>query len=127
MRRRAASEPFRDGDAAALTADGAEIGIVLMRNKFKAEGEVRFVGARIAQDFSISGASVRNEFAAALVLNNVVIGGELSMENAKVSGQVLVSGARVARNWDLRGAELTHRTTPRGAFMGAPSMARMPA
>ena len=106
------------GDAAALTADGAEIGIVLMRNKFKAEGEVRFVGARIAQDFSISGASVRNEFAAALVLNNVVIGGELSMENAKVSGQVLVSGARVARNWDLRGAELTHRTTPRGDVHG---------
>lgn len=106
------------GDTAALTADGAEIGVVLMRQGFKAEGEVRFVGARIAQSFDFAEASLRNEFGVALNLASVVTGGEVALNAARISGQVVLSNADIARNLDLRAAEITHRLTPRGDSFG---------
>lgn len=106
------------GDAAAFTADGAEIGVVLMRNGFKAEGEVRFVGARVTQVFEFTDASLRNEFGVALNLASAIAGGELALNTAKVSGQVLLTNTEIGRNFDVRGAEITHRTTPRGDTYG---------
>lgn len=106
------------GDAAAFTADGAEISSVLMRNGFKAEGEVRFVGARVTQVFEFTDASLRNEFGVALNLASAVSGGELALNNAKISGQVLLSNTEVGRNLDARGADINHRLTPRGDTFG---------
>ncbi len=106
------------GDAAAFTADGAEISSVLMRNGFKAEGEVRFVGARVAQVFEFTNASLRNEFGVALNLASAVCGGELALNTAKISGQVLLANTAVGRNLDARGAEINHRLTPRGDSFG---------
>ncbi|UPT61763.1 MAG: hypothetical protein M0D54_15355 [Hyphomonadaceae bacterium JAD_PAG50586_4] len=105
-------------DTSALAADGAEIGIVLLRNGFKAEGEVRFVGARIVQGFDFADASLRNEFGVALNLANAVTGGEISLASAKISGQVLLSNTDAGRNLDLRAADINHRLTPRGDTFG---------
>ncbi len=107
-----------DGTGQAFTAENAEIGVVLMRNKFKSEGEVRFMGARIAQDMDLSDSSFRNEHAVALVMANVEIGGQVLTEGAKILGQMQLQGARVGRNLDLRGSEITHRTTARGDVYG---------
>ena len=115
------------GDGQALNADSAEIGSAMLRGKFKAEGEVRFVGARIAQDVDVSNGTFRNEGAAALNFANAEIGGQIWGDGAKLAGQLVLQGARVGRNLDLRGAELIHRTAPRGDTFGraidAPSLA----
>lgn len=108
-----------DASGQALNADGAQIGSVLLRGKFKAEGEVRFCSARIARDFDVSdGASFRNEMGAALLVANAEIGGQLFGDGMKLSGQLVMSSASIARNLDLRGAEINHRTTPRGDTYG---------
>lgn len=107
-----------DGTGQAFTAENAEIGTVLMRNKFKAEGEVRFMGARIGQDVDLSDSSFRNELAVALVMANAEIGGQMITDGAKVLGQMQLQGARVGRNLDFRGGEFTHRTTARGDVYG---------
>lgn len=106
-------------DGQALNADGAEIGTVMLRGAFKAEGEVRFSSAHILQNFDVSeGASIRNDFGVALLLNNARIDGQFIGDGAKISGQVLLTNTEIARNLDLRGAEINHRTTPRGDTYG---------
>lgn len=109
----------------ALNADGAEIGAVMLRGTFKAEGEVRFASARIARDVDLSGAQFRNDLGAALVLSSAEIGGQIYADAIKTSGQVLLQSARVGRNLDLRGAEITHRTAANtyGRAIDAPSVA----
>ena len=108
-----------DAKGQAINADGASFGSVRLSEKFKAEGEVRFVSARIALDIDISdSASFRNELGAALLLTNAEVGGQVHGNETKISGQLLMQSCSVARNVDLRGAELTHRTTPRGDTFG---------
>jgi hypothetical protein len=108
-----------DASGQAVNADGATLGAVLLTGKFKAEGEVRFVGARIARDVDLcGGASLRNEFGCALNLSNAEIGGQVIAEFAKIAGQLGLRNAHVGRNLDLRGAEVAHRTTPRGDVFG---------
>ncbi|MGH6950997.1 MAG: hypothetical protein ACREH4_08995, partial [Vitreimonas sp.] len=108
-----------DASGQALNADGAQIGSVLLRGKFRAEGEVRFCSARIARDFDVSdGASLRNEMGAALMVANAEIGGQLFADGMKLAGQLVLSSTSIARNLDLRGAEIGHRITPRGDTYG---------
>ncbi len=108
-----------DAKGQAINADGASFGIVRLSHKFKAEGEVRFVSARVDLDVDISeGASFRNEFGAALLISNAEIGGQLRADGAKIAGQLLMQSCSIARNLDLRGAEIAHRTTPRGDTFG---------
>src|SRR5262249_20746837 len=105
-------------------ADGAEIGSVILRGKFKAEGEVRFVSARIARDVDLSAGQFRNDLGLALVLSNVEVGGQIYADAIKTSGQVALQSARIGRNLDLRGAEITHRTAANayGRAIDAPSL-----
>ena len=108
-----------DAGGQALNADGATLGAVVLTGKFKAEGEVRFVGARVARDVDLCGGAIlRNEFGSVLNLANAEIGGQFIAEGAKIAGATGLRNARIARNLDLRGAELTHRTTPRGDVFG---------
>lgn len=114
------------GHGQALNADNIEVGGVMLRGKFRAEGEVRFVGARIGQDVDVSDGGFRNDGAVALNFANAEIGGQIWADGAKLVGQLLLQGARVARNLDLRGAEISHRTGARGDAYGravdAPSL-----
>jgi hypothetical protein len=109
----------------ALNADGAEIGAVILRGKFKAEGEVRFASARIARDMDLSAAQFRNDLGVALVLSSIEVGGQIYADAIKTSGQVALQNARIGRNLDLRGAEITHRTAANtyGRAVDAPSIA----
>jgi hypothetical protein len=108
----------------ALNADGAEIGGVILRGKFKAEGEVRFASARIARDVDLSGGQFRNDLGSALVFSNADVGGQVCADGIKVSGQVVLASARIGRNLDFRGAEITHRTAANshGRAIDAPSL-----
>jgi hypothetical protein len=108
----------------ALNADGAEIGAVILRGKFKAEGEVRFASARIARDVDLSAAQFRNDLGVALVLSSIEVGGQIYADAIKTSGQVALQSARIGRNLDLRGAEITHRTAANtyGRAIDAPSI-----
>lgn len=105
------------GDGQAINADGAEIGSLLLRS-FKAEGEVRFVSARVLRDIDISGGAFRNDGAVAINFANAEIAGQLWGDGAKITGQVLLQGARIARNIDLRGAEIAPRAAQRGDAYG---------
>lgn len=108
-----------DASATALNAETARIdGDVLLRNQFKAEGEVWFMGATISGNFDISDASFRNEFGYALMLSNAKIEGQVKGDDAKIAGQLALQNANIAHNLDLRGAEIVHRTTPRGEIFG---------
>ncbi|MBS0386004.1 MAG: hypothetical protein JSS00_11710 [Proteobacteria bacterium] len=108
----------------ALNADGAEIGAVILRSRFRAEGEVRFASAHILRDMDLSAAQFRNDLGAALVLSSIEVGGELHAGAIKTSGQVMLQNARIGRNLDLRGAEITHRTAANtyGRAIEAPSV-----
>jgi hypothetical protein len=108
----------------ALNADGAEIGAVILRGKFKAEGEVRFASARIARDVDLSAGQFRNDLGVALVLSSIEVGGQIYGDAIKTSGQVALQSARIGRNLDLRGAEITHRTAANtyGRAIDAPSI-----
>ena len=107
-----------DAKGQALVGDGARIGgAASFRDKFRAEGEVSLLGARIDGDLDLRGAIIRNEFGAALALTNAEIAGQ-ALCAAKLYGQVLAQGARIARNLDLRGAEIVHALTPRADTFG---------
>ena len=107
-----------DAKSEALILDGATLGSLMMSARFKAEGAVRLLSARIAGDLIINEGVFRNEFGIALNASNADIGGLVIGVETKVAGQFSLQGANIARNVDLRGAEITHRTTPRGDTFG---------
>lgn len=107
-----------DARGEALNFDGATLGALTMSAKFKAEGAVRLIGARIAGDVIVSEGVFRNEFGIALNADNADVGGMIVGRETKVAGQLSLQGARITRNLDLRGAEIAHRTTPRGDTFG---------
>ncbi len=105
-----------DGAGQALVgADAHIVGAVCLRDKFKAEGQVSFLGARIGGDIDLTGGSFRNDGGPALIFGNVEIAGQL-LGGAKVTGQFAAQGMRVARNFDLRGAEIAHPINGREKF-----------
>ncbi|MBX9746131.1 MAG: hypothetical protein K2X34_04470, partial [Hyphomonadaceae bacterium] len=103
-----------DAKGEALMLDGATLGALMMSTRFKAEGAVRLLSARITGDLIINEGAFRNEFGTALNASNADIGGAIVGADAKIAGQLVLQGASIARNLDLRGAEITHRSTPRG-------------
>ncbi|MEZ5973022.1 MAG: hypothetical protein R3C31_14525 [Hyphomonadaceae bacterium] len=108
-----------DARASALIAETARIdGDVLLRNGFKAEGEVWFLGATICGNLDISNASFRNDLGCAVVLSNARIEGQVNADDVKIAGQLAMQNTHIAHNLDLRGAEIVHRTTPRGETFG---------
>lgn len=105
-----------DGAGQALVgADAHIVGAVCLRDKFKAEGQVNFLSARIGGDVDLTGGSFRNDGGPALILGNVEIAGQL-LGGARVTGQFAAQGARVTRNLDLRGAEIAHPINGREKF-----------
>jgi hypothetical protein len=106
-----------DGQGCALFSEAAHIaGSVQMRGKFKAEGEVRFDGARIDGEVNAEGASFRNDGAAALSFANAAIGGQLQAKAMKLAGALVLQRTTIAHNLDLTGAELTQNNGGRNKF-----------
>ncbi len=108
-----------DAGASALIAETVRIeGDVLLRNGFKAEGEVWFMGATICGNLDLTNGSFRNELGCAIMLSNARVEGQVIADDVKVAGQLALQNAHIAHNLDLRGAEIVHRTTPRGDTFG---------
>ncbi|GAM98600.1 membrane-associated oxidoreductase [alpha proteobacterium U9-1i] len=100
----------------ALVLNDARVGgSVCLRDKFKAEGQVNALSARIGGDVDLSGGSFRNDGGPALIFGNAEIGGQV-LGAAKIAGQIVLQGASIARNLDLRGVELTHAVSGREKF-----------
>lgn len=106
------------GEGQAINADGIEVRSVSMRGKFRAEGEARFLSARIAHDVDISGGSFKNDGGIALNFVNADVGGQFWGEGAKILGVLLLQGARIERNLELKGAEIAPRALQRGDTHG---------
>lgn len=105
-----------DGNGQALVAADAHVaGAVCLRGKFKAEGQVNLLGARIGGDLDLTGGWFRNDCGPALILGNAEIAGQV-LGGAKIAGQLAAQGARVGRNFDLRGAEIAHPISGREKF-----------
>lgn len=100
------------GDATAIVATNADIkGTVYLRDGFKAEGEIDFMGARIGGTMDICGAVLRNENGMSFGLVNAQIDGDLVACDAKALGRFGMQGARIGSNLDLRGLELSTRAS----------------
>ena len=97
-----------DAKGVAIAASAIRVaGGMSLRERFKAEGEVRLSGAQIGGDLDCTGGVIRNETGVALALNNAEIGGQ-ALCAAKIAGQAQLQGASIARNLDFRGAEIAN-------------------
>ena len=93
-----------------LNADRAKIrGAVLLRNEFKAEGEVRLAGATIDGDLDCSGAQLSNAHGRALRADGAKIGGSvLLMDGFTAEGEVRLVSATIDGDLDCSGAQLSN-------------------
>ena len=93
-----------------LNADRAKIrGAVLLRNEFKAEGEVRLAGATIDGDLDCSGAQLSNAHGRALRADGAKIGGSvLLMDGFTAEGEVRLVSTTIDGDLDCSGAQLSN-------------------
>jgi hypothetical protein len=113
---RSSAPPGIPGGGFALSADRVEVGNgVFLNGGFRAEGEVRFPGARIRGSFSCSGGSFINpptteaRGTCALGLDGIVVGGDLSLgPEFNAEGEVRLLGAQIGGNLDCNGAKFSN-------------------
>jgi hypothetical protein len=74
--------------------------------RFEAEGEVRFVSARIGGDVNFGGASIRNENGQAITADNAKTGGLFAAVGFVVRGLVSLSGAEISKDLDFRSSAI---------------------
>ena len=108
----------------ALTADRVSVGGgVFLDDGFAAtghseDGAVRLLGAQIAGQLSLSGATLTNEAGPALIANRVSVGGGVFLDGGFSAtghgddGAVRLLGAQIPGQVSLRGATLTNETGP---------------
>ncbi len=101
-----------------LNAHRAKIrGGVMLRNGFKAEGEVRLVGATIDGDLDCNGAQFSNPNGIALFVDAAKIDGSIFLPGGfKAAGQVGVMGATIAGDLDCDGGQFSN---PNGVALAA--------
>ena len=93
------------GTGTALLAESCKVtGTVLLRNKFRADGIVRFFGARIEGDMDCNDAIFNNEVAGEDPGSSVTfdaaglsVGGRLILSNSTHNGAIKLTLARIAR------------------------------
>jgi hypothetical protein len=106
-----------DGSGVAIEAGNAEIGgATLFRNSFKAEGQVRLIGAKISGNLEADEGQFLNRtddgLGRAIVADNAEIGGAVFFRrNFKSEGQVRLFGARIAGNFEADAGHFFNRTT----------------
>jgi hypothetical protein len=88
-----------------LLADGAKIdGSVFLRNHFKAEGEVRLIGATIGGNLECDGAQLSNSNGKALNIERAKIGGCVFLRNGcKAEGEVRLLSATIGKGLIIHG------------------------
>ena len=95
----------------ALKADGLKVGgPVLLRNGFKADGEVRLVGATIGSNLECDASEFTKPEGYALIAAGVKVDGDVFLRNAfKAQGQVCLLGATIGGALDCQKGEFTNR------------------
>jgi hypothetical protein len=89
-----------------LYADRLKIpGSLLLRDGFKAEGEVRLVGATIGGNLECDGAQFLNSKGRAFNANGVEIKGDAFFNGFKAEGEVTLVGATIGGNLECDGAQ----------------------
>src|SRR6266513_1485396 len=93
-----------------LNAHRAKVrGGVLLRNGFKAEGEVRLVGATIDGDLDCNGAQFSNPNGIALFVDAAKIDGSIFLPGGfKAAGQVGVMGATIGGSLECYGGQFSN-------------------
>ncbi len=105
-------ELFLDGThTGPIFGDGVKIeGCVFLRNGFKAEGEVRLLGATIGGNLSCIGAHLINKGANALNANGVNIEGSVFLrEGFKAEGKVNLVAARIGKTLDCEKGQFINK------------------
>jgi hypothetical protein len=97
------------GTGYALSAERATVsGSINLRAGFRAEGEVRLLGAQIGGDFDCSGGAFKNPPSSnhALSAHNVTVkGNTLMRDRFQAEGEVSLSGAQLAGSLECTGGE----------------------
>jgi sRNA-binding regulator protein Hfq len=93
-----------------LEGDRAKIkGSVFLRGRFKAQGEVRLLGATIGGNLVCDGAEFSNPSGKALNIDGAKIEGSVFLRSGfKAQGEVNLVGARIGRNLECSGAQLSN-------------------
>ncbi|MCO6011262.1 hypothetical protein NE236_40565 [Actinoallomurus purpureus] len=95
--------PVFEADRLQVDAD------LLCRDGFRANGEIRFPGARIGDSIDFEGATLSNPKACALAAPRIVVGGDFLARNAfSANGSIDVDGATVEGQLNLDGARLSN-------------------
>lgn len=116
------------GGGIAIAADRISVGDgVFLNRRFRAEGEVRFPGAKIGGDFTcgggcfigptklaeirpdVLGADAQKNYRFALTADGIAVNGDVHLdEGFSAEGEVRLLGARIAGNLDCSGARFSN-------------------
>ncbi len=101
----------RKKGAKAFNADGLKVeGDVLMRNSFRAEGEVRLLGATIGGSLECDNSQFINPAGDALNADGVEVGGYVFLRNGfRAQGEVCLLGARIGGNLECENGQFVNR------------------
>ena len=95
-----------------MSCDGAKItGNVILNNGFKAEGEVRLVGATIGEDVNCDSGILMGGGGPALSCDRATVAGNFFLRYGfKTEGEVILVGATIGANLDCDGGILSNPT-----------------
>ena len=104
------------GGGIALSADRIEVASgVFLNKRFRAEGEVRFPGAKVGGNFSCSGGTFVNPATAegrdtcALGMDGMVVDGDVFLNKGfNANGEIRLLGAQISGNLDCSGGRFTN-------------------
>jgi len=85
-----------------IQADGVKIeGGVFLRDGFKADGELRFLGADIGQDFDCTDSNFTNKDGKAIIAERINVKGSVFLKNGfKANNEVCFLGAEIGGDFD---------------------------
>jgi len=96
---------FTNEHGIALNADGAEIAEVLLRDGFRADGVVRFSGAKIRGQLDCSAARLSDSHGYALFAERAEVGADVFLRDGfNANGAVVLLGARIGGQLDCQSA-----------------------
>jgi hypothetical protein len=97
---------FSNPGAVALLADGAQIDTGIFAANCRVDGELHIIGAHVAADLILDGATLVNH-GLALNADGLTVGRSLHCgDGFSCTGQILLGGARIGHQLVLRGATL---------------------
>lgn len=105
----------------AIQADGLNVdGSVFLRDGFRAEGEVRFLGATIRGDFTCDKGQFINPKGVALAADGMKVGGNVFLRHGfTAEGEVRLAGGRIGGQLNCESGRFTH---PEGYALNANSV-----